>query len=280
MSRFIAILLALVVSLSVSAKGADSVAINKKISTLNPQSSIEKGKSQYPTLGLWKNGYIATGVATNKPVSQYTSDVKFQLSIALRLWHIKNDVDIFATYSQRSIWDIYQKSCPFRETAYNPGVWVAWQTTDKVRLLFGFEHESNGIGNSDSRSFNYGTIACLYEPLKHWRFGARAWYGYFFHDEDINQKYFRYRGVMQVWGTFHTLDERVQVTALVNPTVTFTKYNVQVEASWRMAKRGDWLPSLFVQYCYGYGETMIDYYRRSSKIRIGISLINNKLNLY
>ena len=85
---------------------------------------------------------------------------------------------------------------------------------------------------------------------------------------------------MQVWGTFHTRDERFSVTALVNPTLTFARYNVQMEASWRMAKRGDWLPALFVQYSYGYGETMIDYNRRASKIRLGISLTNNKINLY
>ena len=239
-------------------------------------------KSEYPVLGMWKHSYFATGFATNKPVTKYTSDVKFQLSIALRLWSIKEKVDIFATYSQRSVWDIYQQSCPFRETAYNPGVWVAWRTGEKVRLLFGFEHESNGLGLDGglSRSFNYATVACLYEPFENWRFGARAWYGYFFHDEDINQRYFRYRGVMQLWGTFHTRNERLQVTALVNPTVTFTKFNTQLEASWRILKRGDWIPSLYVQYRYGYGDTMIDYNRCASTIRVGISLINNKLNLY
>ena len=265
MRRWLVILFTLL-SFAVSAKGRDSVSY----------------KGQYPALGLWRNNYFTTGIATNKPVSQYSADAKFQVSLALRLWNIKGDWDIFATYSQRSIWDIYQKSSPFRETLYNPGVWVAWQTNDKVRLLLGFEHESNGLGldGGNSRSFNYLTAACLYEPFEQWRFGARAWYGYFFHDEEINQKYFRYRGVMQLWGTFHTRNERLQVTALVNPTVTFAKYNVQLEASWRMAKRGDWLPSLFVQYCYGYGETMIDYYHRSSKIRIGIAIMNNKLNLY
>ena len=152
--------------------------------------------------------------------------------------------------------------------------------SNQVRLLFGIEHESNGIGNEQSRSLNCATVACLYEPLENWRFGARAWYGYFYDNEDIYQGYFNYRGIMQLWGTFHTRNERLQVTALVNPTINFTKYNVQLEASWRLAKRSDWLPSLFVQYCYGYGETMIDYNQRSSKIRIGISLVNNKLNLY
>ena len=275
MRKFLAIVF-MIFCFAVSAKQNDSIAINKKLSTLYSQLSTPK--SQYPILGLWKGNYMATGFATNKPVSQYTSDVKFQLSIALRLWSIKGKVDLFATYSQRSIWDIYQESCPFRETAYNPGFWVAWQTNDKVRLLFAIEHESNGLGGTTSRSFNYATVASLYEPFDQWRFGARAWYGYY--DRENISHYFRYRGVMQLWGTFHTRDDRFSVTALVNPTVTFTKFNTQVEASWRIAKRDDWLPCLFIQYSYGYGETMIDYNRRTSKIRIGISLKNNKLNLY
>ena len=262
---------------AVSAKQNKSVATTEEnLSTLNSQLSTPK--SRYPVIGMWKQNYIATGFATNRPVSKYTSDIKFQLSVAMRLWSVKGKVDIFATYTQRSLWDIYQESCPFRENTYNPGVWVAWQTGEKVRLLFGLEHESNGLYGEQTRSFNYATVACLYEPFEHWSFGARAWYGYY--DRDTISHYFRYRGVMQLWGTFHTRNDRFSVTALVNPTVTFAKYNVQVEASWRMAKRGDWLPSLFVQYNYGYGETMIDYNKRHSKIRIGISLMNNRLNLY
>ena len=148
----------LVVCFAASAEHRDSLAQNEKHSVR---------KSEYPVLGVWKHSYFATGFATNQPITKNSSDVKFQLSVALRLWSIKEKVDIFATYSQRSVWDIYQKSSPFRETAYSPGLWVAWRTGEKVRLLFGFEHESNGIGleSGQSRSFNYATVACLYEPL-------------------------------------------------------------------------------------------------------------------
>lgn len=270
MRRYLTICFILL-GLAASARPTDSLHIENKRSS---------HKSEYPVLGLWKHNYLTTGFATNQPITQYSSDVKFQLSLALRLWNIKGKVDLFATYSQHSVWDVYQKSSPFRETAYNPGFWVAWRVSPQVRMLFAFEHESNGLSGANSRSFNYITTACLYEPTPHWRLGARAWYGYFFHDEDINQKYFRYRGIAQLWGTFRTRDERFSVTALVNPTITFTKFNTQVEASWRLSKRDDWIPSLFVQYSYGYGDTMIDYNRRASKIRIGISLMSNKLNLY
>ena len=278
MRRFLAIAFTLL-CVAASAKQGDSLSLNKRARKLSSETTCTSSiKSQYPVIGMWKQSYISTGFATNKPVSKYTSDIKFQLSLALRLWSIRGEVDIFATYTQRSLWDIYQESCPFRENSYNPGFWVAWQTKDNLRLLFGIEHESNGLKDELSRSFNYATVACLYEPFDNWKFGGRVWYGYY--DRKNISHYFRYRGVMQLWGTFHTRNDRFSATLLVNPTVTFTRFNIQAEASWRMAKRSDWIPSLFVQYCYGYGETMIDYNRRSSKIRIGISLMHNKLNLY
>ena len=267
MRKFVATLFLLVITLSASAGGADSLG--------------RKSKSRYPAFGTWKNNYFTTGFATNAPVNKNTADIKFQVSIAVRLWSIKEKVDIFATYSQRSIWDAFRESSPFRESAYNPALWVIWQVQDDMRLLFGIEHESNGYGDQRSRSQNVASVACLYEPFNHWRFGGRIWGGYAYIEEDVVfAKYFQYRGLMQLWGTFHAFDERLQVTALVNPTLSFTKYNLQLEASWRLAKRKDWLPSLFVQYCYGYGETMADYDRRSSKIRFGISFTNNNLNLY
>ena len=251
-------------SFSAFAEGADSIAI--------------KPKSQYPVFGMWRNSYFATGVSLDEPISQYSADAKFQLSLGLRLWNIKGKADIFFTYSQHSVWDIYQKSCPFRETAYNPGVWAIWQVKEPLRLLFGIEHESNGLKDKESRSFNYLTVACLYAPYDHWRFGVRAWYGYY--DRDNIDHYYRYRGVFHIWATFHTLNERFSATALVNPSNIFRNYNIQIEAAWKMVKRGDWIPSLYMQFSSGYGDTMLDYNRYHCKVRIGISLMNNRLGLY
>lgn len=263
------------VSLTVTAGEADSLVVaqgDKHIQTK------PKSKSIYPTFGLWRNSYFATGISTNQAVSQYSADAKFQISFAVRLWNIKGKADIFLAYTQHSVWDIYQKSCPFRETAYNPGIWAAWQVDRKVRLLFGIEHESNGMADTNSRSFNYATAAAIYDAYPRWRFGGRVWYGYY--DRDNIDDYFRYRGLFQLWATYHTLNDRFSVTALINPSNQFRNCNVQVEASWRLAKRGDWLPALYIQYMSGYGDTMLDYNRYASKIRIGISFTNNKLGLY
>ena len=240
--------------------------------------SLARHNDRFPIFGLFRNNYLATGVATDRAISSSSADVKFQFSIGVRLWGVADKADFLFTYSQHSVWDIYRESCPFRETAYNPGFWAAWQVRGDMRLLFGFEHESNGMGGTDSRSFNYLSAACIYEPFDHWRFGLRLWYGYY--DRKNIDSYFRYRGVGHAWATFHTLNDRFSATVLVNPSDWMMNYNVQVEASWRLARRGSFIPSLYVQYACGYGDTMLDYNRYSTKIRIGISLVNNKLGFY
>ena len=251
-------------------QGVDSVAV------ISPQ---QQGVAKrFPTFGLWRTSYVATGFQTNKRISVNTADVKFQFSIALHLWRIRNKADILFTYTQHSVWDIYRPSCPFRETAYNPGIWAAWQVSRKVELLFGIEHESNGMGGLESRSFNYATVACLYEPSPYWRLGARLWYGYY--DIDNIERYFRYRGVGHLWATVHTPNNRFQFTVLVNPSNWFKNYNLHIETSWRLSKRKGVVPSLYAQYSCGYGDTMLDYNRYHTSLRIGIALKNDNISLY
>ena len=231
-----------------------------------------------PRFGLWRTSYFTTGVQTNKPLSVNSADVKFQVSVALRMWRIRDKAEIFFTYSQHSVWDIYRPSCPFRETAYNPGVWALWRLRSDMDLLFGLEHESNGLGATDSRSYNYISAAWLYTPAQNWRVGVRLWYGYF--DIENIQRYHHFRGIGHAWATFHTLNERFQCTVLVNPTILFDGCNLHVEASWRLSKKKGVTPSLYAQYSYGYGDTMLDYNRKHSAIRVGIALKNDWLNFY
>lgn len=260
------------------ARGRSEAELQAREEARARRDSLARHNDRFPIFGIFRNNYLATGFATNRPVSSYTSDVKFQLSVGVRLWSVADKADFIFTYSQHSVWDIYRESCPFRETAYNPGFWAAWQVTGGVRLLFGLEHESNGMGGTESRSFNYLSVACIYEPLDHWRFGLRLWYGYY--DRENITSYYRYRGVGHLWATFHTLNDRFSATVLANPSDRMMNYNLQVEASWRLARRGTFIPSLYVQYACGYGDTMLDYNRYSTKIRVGISIVNNKLGFY
>lgn len=121
MRRMVNILLACALCVcvygSVHAQPADSIAAPTGRRTM----PADAGDGAFPLFGIFRNNYFSTGFSTAAPVSQYTADVKFQLSVALRIWRMTDTSEMLFTYTQRSFWDIYRESCPFRENDFNPG---------------------------------------------------------------------------------------------------------------------------------------------------------------
>ena len=278
MRRMVNILLACALCVcvygSVHAQPADSIAAPTGRRTM----PADAGDGAFPLFGIFRNNYFSTGFSTAAPVSQYTADVKFQLSVALRIWRMTDTSEMLFTYTQRSFWDIYRESGPFRENESNPGLWFSWRPVQGIRLMFGLEHESNGFDGDRSRSWNYVSVGCVWAAHERWRVGVRAWYGYY--DRKNCPSWFRYRGYGMFWVTYHTLNERLSATVLVNPSNWFRNYNLQGEVSWRLSRRSSYSPALFIRCDAGYAETMLSYNRYSSMVRIGISLTNGGFGFY
>lgn len=274
MRRRAAIFLACVAFCSVSAQPAEGVGMPG----VRKSDSGLADSGAYPLFGIFRNNYFSTGFSTGAPVSQYTADVKFQLSVALRIWRMTATSEMLFTYTQRSFWDIYRESCPFRENDFNPGLWFSWRPVQGIRLMFGLEHESNGFDGERSRSWNYASVGCVWAAHDRWRVGVRAWYGYY--DRKNCPSWFRYRGYGMFWVTYHTLNERLSATILVNSSNEFRNYNLQGEVSWRLSRRSGYSPALFVRYDAGYAETMLSYSRYSSMVRVGISITNGAFGFY
>lgn len=214
-------------------------------------------------------------------------EVKFQFSVKVPLWQqlFGSRVDLWAGYSQLSLWQAYNSdfSSPFRETNYAPELFL---TLPEVlaslglagsRLSLGFIHESNGRGGSQSRSWNrlYADLALSRGPLT---LHLKPWYR--LPEErkarptssggDDNPDIQRYLGYGELG-----LDYRLgrQLFAL----------------QWRNnLRRGDnkgavqleWIFPLtehlhgYIQYFNGYGETLIDYNRSSNRLGLGVTLAN------
>ena len=95
----------------------------------------------------------------NKDVeSQFQISLKVPLAIDL----FSDRLDIYAAYTNRSFWQVYNSefSEPFRETNHEPEVWVQlrndWQIFGLTNAIntFGFVHQSNGQAGLQSRSWN------------------------------------------------------------------------------------------------------------------------------
>lgn len=202
-------------------------------------------------------------------------------------------------YTQKSVWSLYAESAPFEENNYNPEILYAYHV-ERFGIgwaTFGIEHESNGEGGSDSRSWNrlYGRarwnvalddgIQFLPERADdhdHWyaAFDLKLWWAFDKDDEQVNlNKYIGYgkiRAELQspeyFWGAA-ALD--VEVTKGGNP-IQFDHASVQLGASWRQPTftgRVKFVPFFYVQYFEGYGETLIRADEHTRAFRVGMRFI-------
>ena len=187
-------------------------------------------------------------------------------------------------YTQRSLWDIENESSPFYDTSYIPSLffeslassdhdggwftWLGWQG--------GYQHESNGRDGVDSRSLDtlFVRPGLAIGPLDGWHliFSPRFWS--YIGGLDDNSRIKDYRGYAEWMVTIGKND---------GPSLTYTgwagkgfdHFTTQLDLTIPLRfKVVDFATFLLIQYYNGYGESLLDYDRRSETVRAGISLVN------
>ncbi|MFR3215992.1 MAG: phospholipase A [Dysgonomonas mossii] len=89
------------------------------------EEDILKQIDNMPAFGIYRDNYFTTGVPLNQSINKNTADALFQVSIRHRLTksRLPFNTFLYLTYTQKSYWDIYDKSAPFRDNNYNQ-VWA------------------------------------------------------------------------------------------------------------------------------------------------------------
>lgn len=187
-------------------------------------------------------------------------------------------------YTQRSLWDIDAESSPFYDTSYIPEIFCAYMTpAEKITgggfnwlgFQAGFAHESNGRDGSGSRSMNKVTARALFSlgNLDGWRviFGPRVW-GYV-GDMSDNANLNDYRGYMDLTASLGKNDS-IDISVYLRPGQSFKKGVVQIDLTYPLdVVFKNFAGYFLVQYWNGYGESLINYDKRSETIRFGVSLV-------
>jgi phospholipase A1 len=199
----------------------------------------------------------------------------FQLSFKQRLL----DYDIYFAYSQKSFWQVYDgaRSRPFRETDYNPEVFYRWKP-DQGRTVFGFdvgaEHESNGQNIPDSRSWNRLYVAGFREGRQMLAY-LKLWYR-LPEDEDRAiddpkrddnpdiSDYMGYGELLLQRNLFGSTRQRAGLMTRFNPATG--KGALQLNYSAPLSNYAFWNVYLW----HGYGESLLDYDRETSRIGVGM----------
>ena len=118
------------------------------------------------SFGILKDNYIITGTNLNKQINTTNADVKYQISFRQRFSnsYLPFNTFVFISYTQKSFWNIYKKSSPFRDTNFNPGIGfgrylISDENNYMGSVFLQLEHESNGKDSIQSRSWDFASVS-------------------------------------------------------------------------------------------------------------------------
>lgn len=236
-------------------------------------------------LSFYEDTYIITGPS----LRQDPLDIKFQMSFKLYPITIKKNWQAFFAYTQTSVWNAYQKSSPFKDNLFRPGVFFENRPDSLNVIQIGFEHRSNGrpyFGNpiasyeveDYSRGMNYITASWYHNLTEYWQLQltARAGIGcgvdrYPRHENLYTQDlYVYYLGYFDA--AIRYSNEYLSFKASVTPIWNKYAANVTIDCAYKFNPK--W-PALFAQFHYGYDEAMSDCTQGVAPpvhFRIGIKL--------
>lgn len=234
----------------------------------------------------YENNYLTytwTSDINKEAISSYNwsgdarqDEVKFQLSLAFPLWRglLGDNSVLAASYTQRSWWQMSNRnaSSPFRETNYEPQIFLGWATDYHFAgwtlrdVETGFNHQSNGRSDPTSRSWNriYARLMArngnLMAEVKPW---------YYLSDSDTkedNPDITKYMGYYRARLGYQFGD---------------SIFGIQGHYNWNSGYGGAELTwsypinrhvRFYTQLFSGYGESLIDYNHRQTRLGVGVTL--------
>ena len=204
-------------------------------------------------------------------------EVKFQISLKVKLWEsmFKTKADLWFGYTQLSFWQLYNtaESCPFLETNYEPEILINYRMDADIFGLIknrfiqvGFDHQSNGLGGSLSRSWNRIVANFGFERgpfdmvLKTWlRIPENE-------NDDDNPDILAYMGYGEIEMGYHWKDWAVGAMFRNNLRLDNNRSGLELDMSFPLVKS----VGGYVQYFVGYGQSLIDYDHFDNSIGIGV----------
>jgi len=233
-------------------------------------------------LALYNPNYFVMGGGNHRPAAKFQLSLKYR---AATLGHPSEDggaPTLQLAYTQQSLWDT--KIHKFYDTSYMPEVFVERlkvtpERFGPFRLLgwaAGFRHDSNGRGGDLERSYNILYLRSLILGAG----SADGWFvgfgpevvGYVVaHDNtpDI-QKYNGQGSIFTVVGHGSGPSLKWALSGDRKAGHRTSDFNLTLPLRLR---RYDFGTYAFVDYFHGYGESLLDFNRKTSSVRAGLALV-------
>jgi len=269
------------------------------ITSLQFDDKVDTHKYKFNLMGHNENfillgGYSPTTLYEKEWSDAYTStnkyqrdknEAQFQISMKIPLYKnfLNSKGDLFSAYTQNSYWQVYNTkySSPFRETNYQPELFIEWQNDKKfgdsklIQSRLSLIHQSNGQDVGQSKSWNRTEVSFIFQNGNIY-YGTNIWNRW---DEEAkkdanatkgddnpdlekfigHQKYFvKYKG------------DKISLTlAHQNDIMDYNinRGNTKVDFSFPSPNKNF---DFFVRYFNGYGESLVDYNTKIERFSFGI----------
>lgn len=211
-------------------------------------------------------------------------EMQFQLSFKVPFAALDWENAEFAFgYTQVSFWQLFNGnySAPFRETNYAPEVMVSFdhKTTalglKNIHTVYSIIHQSNGMGGASSRSWNraYAEVKLEWE---HVYMGLKPWYRIPEQRKnapsdtrgDDNPDIHHYMGYGELSLGYQNKGWSMGVTVRNNLRGSQNLGSGQLDITFPIMHEA----KFYIQAFEGYGLSLIDYNRRSTRIGCGVLL--------
>lgn len=207
------------------------------------------------------------------------TEMQYQLSFKVPVWKniFRQPSTLYLAYTQLSYWQAYNRTAFFRETDYEPELFLANEInlhlfgTFLINFLnVGLVHQSNGFGDSLERSWNRLYLEAI-SSTENCMLSIKPWI--VFKDQAFsthNPNIASYLGYGEVLFAFKFFDQVLSLRT--HNFIEGGGRHATAELSWSFPLTS-YLDG-YLQIFSGYGQSLIEYNHRTNSIGIGIALSN------
>lgn len=235
-----------------------------------------------PAFSIYKDNFFITGMSLHNRLNGETADAKYQISLRQRLTtsRLLFNSFLYLTYTQKSFWNIYKQSSPFRDSNYNPGIglgrYIISNNKLKGAVFIQIEHESNGRDEDESRDINFISLSGKY--FINDNLLIRLNLNPLFYIGKDNEDIVDYRGLGTLLFDYRTHDNKWWFSGSYSPKNKIFTANTTLTVAYKISTKFN--QYIFAELFNGTGDSMLDYKRYDLKLRIGICIKSDFYNAF
>ena len=238
--------------------------------------------SRIPSFSMYQDNFMISGVPLHTRISKQTADVKYQISFKQLITRNTLPLDsyLFLTYTQKALWTVYDRSSPFEEINFNPGISLGKPVFNSDDELAGMaflqlEHESNGRDSIYSRSWNSISLSFRASLNDRTFISLKTWYPFRYKKD--NPDLFEYLGPGELNLHYDLAPEKLTMQVMLRKGLNWDwKGALRTRLLYRPFKMRS--HHIMLEWFHGYAESLITYNEIESMIRLGIVFKSDDLN--